>query len=229
MPKQGESPRNRKPCWVIASDKASTVNPPIFPTSKTSIPLVVPVLVEPQYLTYGKSLCKFYTSYGFQFQDIRRILIPANTYPRNNNMKIGLKKKVHRKDGSQKRKTPFGWKSEGVSRRIQKYKNFTIENSLKLFLPWHALYSVLCKLYPCTTQIFLFSSPSWDITKFNWLCLSAPCAKTPLQSPSSPYFQSSATPYLLELSEVSLYPGKYSVDVTIRQYSTTILIEGQTA
>ena len=71
----------------------STVKPPIFSTSKTSIPLVVPVLVEPPYLTYGKSLCKFYTSYSFQFQGIRRILIPANTYPRKNGVKIGLKKK----------------------------------------------------------------------------------------------------------------------------------------
>ena len=66
-------------------------------------------------------------------------------------------------------------------------------------------------------QIFLFSSPSWDITQFNWYCLVAPCAKTPPQFPFSPYFQSSATPYLLELSEVSLYRGKYSGDVRIRQ------------
>ena len=61
------------------------------------------------------------------------------------------------------------------------------------------LYSLLS-----STQIFQFSSPSWDITQFNWLCLAAPCAKTPLQFPSSPYFQPSATPHLLELSEVSL-------------------------
>jgi len=52
------------------------VKPPIFPTSKTSNPLVIPVFAEPPHLTYGKSLRKFYTSCSFQFQDIPRTLIP---------------------------------------------------------------------------------------------------------------------------------------------------------
>ena len=53
--------------------------------------------------------------------------------------------------------------------------------------------------------MFLFSSPAWNVTRFGRLCLAAPFAKTPFLFPSFPYFQPSATPYPLELSEVSLY------------------------
>ena len=52
------------------------MKPPIFPTSKTSNPLVIPVFAEPPHLTYGKSLRRFYTSYSLQFQEIPRTLIP---------------------------------------------------------------------------------------------------------------------------------------------------------
>ena len=67
-------------------------------------------------------------------------------------------------------------------------------STLARSLIWiYTIYSVLRKLYPSSIQIFLFSSPSWDITQFNRLYLAAPCAKTPLLFPSSPYFQPSAT------------------------------------
>jgi len=52
------------------------VKPPIFPTSKYSNLLVIPVFAELLHLTYGKSLRKFYDSYSFQFQDIPPTLIP---------------------------------------------------------------------------------------------------------------------------------------------------------
>ena len=74
-----------------------TVKPPIIATSETSIPLLIPVFVEPPCLTYGKSLPKFQTSHSFRFQVIQPILIPENAYPRKICKKIGLKKKNARK------------------------------------------------------------------------------------------------------------------------------------
>ena len=86
----------------------STVKPPIFPTSKTSIPLLIPVFVEPPYLTYGKSLSKFYTSYSFLFQGIGRVIISANAFPRKNWVKIGQKNKSaeKRRKGEKETNTP---------------------------------------------------------------------------------------------------------------------------
>ena len=45
----------------------STAKPPIIATLETSIPLLIPVFVEPPCLTYGKSLPKFHTSHSFRF------------------------------------------------------------------------------------------------------------------------------------------------------------------
>ena len=87
-----------------------TVKPPIIATSETSIPLLIPVFVEPPCLTYGKSLPKFHTFHSFRFQVIQPILIPANAYLRNICMKIGLKKKCKEKTerrGEEDKQPPF--------------------------------------------------------------------------------------------------------------------------
>ena len=69
------------------------MKPPIIPTSQTSIPLLIPVFVEPPCLMYWKSLSKFHPSYSFLFQGIGQVLIPANANLRKISVKIGLKKK----------------------------------------------------------------------------------------------------------------------------------------
>ena len=67
------------------------------------MPLLIPVFVEPPYLTYGKSLSKFHTSYSSLFQGIGWVLIPANAYLRKISVKIGLKKKKCREKTEGKR------------------------------------------------------------------------------------------------------------------------------
>jgi len=148
-----------------------TVKPPIFPTSKTSNPLVIPVFAEPPHLTYGKSLQKFYTSYSFQFQDIPWTLI---------------QEKVVFYHSSQ-------WKI--VYSYVCLERTLLFEFILSTQFSVHHI-QVLCKIS--------FSLNHYEISLESQLCLVGLC-QDPSPFPSPLYFLPCAAPYLLELSEVSLY------------------------
>ena len=55
-----------------------------------------------------------------------------------------------------------------------------LQSTLARSLIWICtLCSVLCKLYSCSMPIMPFSSPSWDITRFNQISLAPLCQDTP--------------------------------------------------
>ena len=125
--------RDAKMVEVMRGSKQTTVKPPIIPTPQTSIPLLIPVCVEPPYLTYGKSLSKFHTSYSFLFQGIGQVLIPANAYLRKVSVKIGLKK---RKKSAGKRRKEEKKTNNPVCMKVRRCFEEDFERSKSHDSPW---------------------------------------------------------------------------------------------
>ena len=85
------------------SETSNISHLPNFHTSTNSSVFRAP------YLTIGKPLSKFHTSYSFLFQGIGRVLVLANAYPRKISVEIGLKKKKCREktEGKEEDKQPY--------------------------------------------------------------------------------------------------------------------------